>query len=527
VSVGLLRHDIEHREAFQVKEHRREWLRGKAKKVARRLKAVEGGRPARGGGPEFAARRIRYETSDRVEAIPCGGLGAVHQLVHHVGLAKALDTRLPILAVRRPYSESDHVLNIAYNVICGGHVLDDIEVRRNDTAFLDALGARTIPDPTTAGDFCRRFDAQQVETLMDVVNDVRVGVWQRQDQSFFTQTARIDADGSIVETHGERKEGMGLSYNGIWGYHPLLVSLANTGEPLYIANRSGNRPSQEGAPAYFDRAVELCRRAGFSDVLLRGDTAFSQSVHFDRWTNDGVRFVFGYDAVPQLVDTAETLTNEEYRELVRKADDALDECQRRAKQPRVKEEIVREKEYLNLRLVKEEIAEFTHQPSKAKRVYRMVVLCKTIVEERGQRSLGQRERYHFYVTNDLTMSAEDVIREANDRCNQENILAQLKGGVRALRAPLNTLNANWAYMVIASIAWSLKAWCALMTPVSPRWRERHLADRHAVLRMEFRSFVNRLILVPAQILRTGRTLVYRLLAWRPDLPVLFRLHDAL
>jgi hypothetical protein len=486
-----------------------------------------GGRAPRGAGPEFAPGAARYDVSDRVRAIPYGGLGAVHQLAREVGLVRQLDARLPILMKRRPYSESDHILNIAFNVLCGGTVLDDIEVRRNDAAFLDAVGARTIPDPTTAGDFCRRFDTDQIETLMDVVNDVRVGVWQRQEASFFGQTAKIDADGSIVETHGESKEGMGLSYNGTWGYHPLLVSLANTGEPLYIVNRSGNRPSQEGAPAYFDRAVEMCRRAGFKDVLLRGDTAFSQTLHFDRWTKDGIRFVFGYDAVSQLVETAETLTQEEYSELVRKADDALDERQRRAKQPRVKETIVREKGYLNLRLVKEEIAEFTHQPSKAKGVYRMVVLCKTILEERGQRSLGQRERYHFYVTNDFTMSAEDVVREANDRCNQENVLAQLKSGVRALRAPLNTLNANWAYMVIASIAWSLKAWFALMLPISPRWRAQHEAERERVLRMEFRSFVNRLILVPAQILRTGRTLVFRLLAWRPDLPVLFRLLDAL
>ncbi|MBK6520206.1 MAG: hypothetical protein IPG04_40275 [Polyangiaceae bacterium] len=92
--------------------------------------------------------------------------------------------------------------------------------------------------------------------------------------------------------------------------------------------------SQEGAPAYFDRAVEMCRRAGFKDVLLRGDTAFCTTLHFDRWTKDGIRFVFGYDAVSQLVETAETLTQEEYSELVRKADDALDERQRRAKQPR-------------------------------------------------------------------------------------------------------------------------------------------------------------------------------------------------
>lgn len=508
-----------------MKQSRQKWLRNKAKKISRRLKAAKGGRPPRPHGIELSAKTIRYETADRVDAIPCGGIGAIHQLAHRVGLVRALDTRLPILMVRRPYSEADHVLTIAYNLICGGHVLDDIEVRRNDAAFLDALGARTIPDPTTAGDFCRRFCAEHVDKLMNIINDVRVGVWRRQSAAFFEQTAKIDADGSIVETHGGCKQGMGLAYNGIWGYHPLLVSLANTGEPLFIVNRSGNRPSQEGAPSYFDRAIELCRRAGFQDVLLRGDTAFSQTANFDRWTEAGVRFVFGFDAAPILVETADTLTNEEYRDLERKAKAAIENV--RAKQPRVKEAIVTEKEYLNLRLVREEIAEFTHQPSRAKRVYRMVVVCKSIVEERGQRLLDEKQRYFFYVTNDLEMTAEEVVREANERCNQENVIEQLKNGVRALHAPLNTLEANWAYMVIASLAWSLKAWAALCLPVAPRWQKRHAEDRERVLRMDFRSFVQRLILVPAQILRTGRTLVYRLLAWRPDLPILFRLLDAL
>src|SRR5262245_7703531 len=170
----------------------------------------------------------------------------MHQLAVRVGLIDALDTRLPILKCRRPYSEADHVMNIAYNVLCGGHVLDDIEVRRNDAAFLDALGARTIPDPTTAGDFCRRFDVSRIQTLMEIVNDVRVGIWRQQPAAFFEETARIDADGSIVETNGECKQGMDVSYKGIWGYHPLVVTLANTGEPLFVVNRGGNRPSHEG-----------------------------------------------------------------------------------------------------------------------------------------------------------------------------------------------------------------------------------------------------------------------------------------
>jgi hypothetical protein len=264
-------------------------------------------------------------------------------------------------------------------------------------------------------------------------------------------------------------------------------------------------------------------------VLLRGDTDFSQTAYLDGWHDDGVRFVFGYDASKPMIGRAEDIEGNEYRELVRGADEAFKDRahKQRAKPPWVKEQVIRERGYLNLCLAREDLAEFEHRPNKASRPYRIVVLRKTIVEERGQLCLGQNYRYFFYVTNDRAMTLEQVVAEANGRCNQENLLAQLKSGVRALHAPLNTLNANWAYMAIVAIAWSLKAWFALTIPITPQWRSRHTADRERVLRMEFRSFVQRFILVPTQILRTGRQLIYRLLAWRPELPIFFRLLDAL
>lgn len=504
----------------------RRLLREGKRKITNRLEPLMGGaEPREDRDTEFTQGRPEYQLAGRTQAISCGGIGAIHQLAQVVGLTGALDARLDIIQRPKPYRDSDHVLNIAYNLLCGGGTLQDIEHRRNDATFLDALDARAIPDPTTAGDFCRRFDAPAIWRLLDIINDVRVGVWQQQGEEFLAQTARIDVDGTLVPTTGECKEGMGLSYKGIWGYHPLVVTLANTREPLFIVNRSGNRPSHEGAPEVLNETIDVCRRAGFEDILLRGDTDFSMTASLDIWTDAGVRFVFGYDANRSFVEQAENLPESDYCRLVREADWHF--TNQRAKQPRVKEEIVVENGYRNLRLVSEDIAEFEHRPSKAKQPYRIVVLRKRIIEERGQKCLGTAYRYFFYVTNDHNLTAEQVVAEANDRCDQENIIGELKNAVRALHAPVNTLDANWAYMVIASLAWTFKAWFALHLPTTPRWRERHEQERQLVLRMSFRTFLHELILVPAQILRTGRRIVFRVLAWRSRLALLFRLHHAL
>jgi Transposase DDE domain group 1 len=475
----------------------------------------------------LTASNIHYETSGRVRGINHGGIGALHTLARQLGLIDAIDRRLHVLLIHLPYHESDHVLNLAYNPLCGGTCLQDLELLRNDENYLNALGARRIPDPTTAGDFCRRFTRAHIYTLLDVINDTRLKVWAKQPRAFF-ERATIDMDGSLVETTGACKQGMDIAYDGTWGYHPLVLSLANTGEVLGLVNRSGNRPSHEGAAAEVDRALAVCFRGGFLQVLLRGDTDFSQTEHLDRWDADPrVRFLFGYEAAPNLKAMAEDLPPSAWRPLQRPARYQVRTRPRR-RRDKVKEAIVVARGFENVRLCGEEVAAFDYRPTACKKSYRMVVVRKNLTREKGELRLFDEVRYFFYITNDRVRTASDVVFTANDRCDQENLLAQLHGGVRALKAPTDTLESNWAYMVMTALAWNLKAWWALTLPERPgRWQEKHGEDKQWVLGLEFKGFVNAFVRLPCQVIRTAGKLVYRLLGWNPRLAIFFRLTDAL
>jgi len=492
------------------------------RRIRRRLKRAVRPNESR---PTLRAKNIRYETGGRMRGMCYGGIGAVHQVTRKSGLVRRLDEQVEVLKLHKPYFESDHILNIAYNQLCGGQVIEDIEVRRNDEVYLDALGAESIPDPTTAGDFCRRFGGVEIEGLQEAINQSRVEVWQRQGEGFFEQTARIDADGTIVATEGECKAGMDVSYKGVWGYHPLVVSLANTQEPLYILNRSGNRPSHEGAAEYLDKAIELCGGAGFQKILLRGDTDFSLTAHFDRWDEQGVKFVFGFDATRRMKAWAEGIEEDEYQELVRRAERQI-KTEPRQRPENVKARIVRERGFENIRLNAEDVAEFAYCPRACNREYRVVVVRKNLTVEKGKEALFDEVRYFFYISNERQMSAAEIVREGCQRCDQENLIEQLKNGVRSLHAPVNSLHANWAYMIMAALAWSLKAWMGMMLPVQPRWRDKHLQEKHRILRMEFRTFVQTFILMPCQIMRTARRIVYRLLSWNPHQYLFLRLAEA-
>jgi hypothetical protein len=295
---------------------------------------------------------------------------------------------------------------------------------------------------------------------------------------------------------------------------------------LFLVNRSGNRPSSEGAENVLDKAIELCRRAGFSKILLRGDTDFYMSRSFNRWTDEHVRFVFGVDCTQIMQDWARSQPESLYQQLVREVERTVRTAPRRRPE-NIKEQIVKQRGYKNLRLDSEEIVDFEYTPTTCRKSYRVIALRKNITVEKGELALFDEIRYHFYITNDREMSAAQVVFESNQRCNQENLIEQLKNGARALHAPVNTLNSNWAYMVSASIAWSLKAWAALLLRVSPRWKAKQHREQLLILRMDFRGFINQFIRIPAQIIQTGRRVIFRLIGFSPQMHLLFRMLDSI
>lgn len=469
---------------------------------------------------------VKYELSEKQQAVACGGLGMITQVVRQLGLRRHINSLAPVFKLYAPYDETDHILNIAFNLLAGGTCLEHLELRRNDEAYLNALGVSRIPDPTTAGDFCRRFSEDQIVSVMAAINCARQEVWKQQPDSFF-DCATIEADGHMVETGGEKKKGIGINYKGQWGYHPLIVSLAETKELLYLCNRSGNRPSHENAACYLDLAINDCRQAGFRKICLRGDTDFSQTEYLDGWHEDGVEFIFGYDAAPNLVAIAENLGKSRWKKLDRSS--PLSDKPRR-KRPNYKEQVVQQNQYKNLKLASESYAEFDYQPTACSRSYRMVVVRKQIECSRGQQRLfeGDEVRYFFYITNadGDELPARQVIASANQRCDQENTIAQLVA-CHALAAPLDNLQSNWAYMVFASLAWTLKQWSGMLVrvagPESHRNKQKQVRKR--VIRMEFATFLNSLMLIPAQVIRSARQAVFRVLTYRPSVDCLLMLHD--
>ena len=269
----------------------------------------------------------------------------------------------------------------------------------------------------------------------------------------------------------------------------------------------------------------MCRRAGFKKITARGDTAFTQTKELDRWDEDGVTFTFGYGVGAGVKKRIESIPDSNWEELVRTPRAERPNAKKRTLPENVKQRIVTELGYKDLRIKSEQVAEYEFVPNRAKKPYRIVVNRKEIEAYEGETRLFAEYRYFAYITNDRTLSKAEVVKLANKRCAQEKLIGTLKSEVRSLRAPVDNLMSNWAFMTMATLAWTLKAWTALLLPCGGRWAEKHMEDRRRVLSMGFRGFVEKMIRIPVQVIVTARQVRVRLLAWNSMQRIFLRWAD--
>jgi hypothetical protein len=508
------------KEAFPVKKISRKQSRRNIEKRKNEVSSrhKQAGHWKQQAKPMLGTGKFHFEIGSKIDAMSFGGIAPVHRLLNKIGLVSGINKNLHLLKFHLPYHESDHVLNIAYNVLCGGTRLEDIELLRHDPAYMKALGADLIPDPTTAGDFTRRFSEADVEILMDIINSVRPHLWAGRGADLLGPITYLDVDGTIAPTFGEYKAGMDISYKGIWGYAPLIVSIANTKEVLYVVNRSGNAPSHQGSAEWIDKAVDLLLPYS-PRICLRGDTDFSLTGHFDSWA-EKADFIFGMDNSSPLRSQAESLQEDQWSRLQRKPKYLRKTGKRRERnQQNEKERIVKEREFYNLHLDFEDVAEFEYKPGKCSRPYRVIALRKNISKMKGEAVLYEEIRYFFYITTRTDLTPAEVVYCANQRCDQENVIEQLKNGVNAMRLPVYDLVSNWAYMVMATLAWNIKSWVAMMM--------HRICDREFYIRMEFRRFINNLILIPCQVIQRARGITVRIIGYRPSLDRLFSIYNTI
>ncbi len=450
--------------------------------------------------PVFRTRRLRVEIDRGSRATPYGGLALAHQLVQGLGLPQAIDQGVRLLKIYLPYHESDHLLTHAYNLFAGGTCIEDIVSLQDSEAFRDLVGAFRVPDPTTAGDFLRRFDATTLGFLQHVFDDTHEKVWAALPRAK-RRVATVDLDSTIKPVYGECKEGADFSYTGKWSYHPLLISVAETNECLRLINRSGNRPSAEGSGEALDECLGRLTRH-FRKVRVRGDTAFGgqETVRVcDVYKN--VEFAFGLNATANLVQMAENLSPRAFRPFrsnVPAGGPARKSRARRRHRRRTRRLRARARGYRTLRTVRQWVGEFRYRPTWADRDYRVVVRRQLVETSQGQEALFERYVYRFFLTDIEDMTPAELVRFAYGRCAQENTIEQLKNGIGAMAMPTGELVANAAFLMAGQLAWNLRAWLSL------------LALPKESLHWEWKRFRHAFVYVAARVVHQARRVRVRI-----------------
>lgn len=453
--------------------------------------------------PVIRNRQVRVAIQERGEVTPYGGLALAHDLAMRLGIDRDINASMYLLKLKLPYFESDHLLTHAYNQYVGGTCIEDIAHLQHSDAVKHLTGACRIPDPSTAGDFLRRFNRSNLRAFQQVIDHAREKVW-RQMPNARKHVATIDMDSTIKPVYGDCKQGADFSYTGKWSYHPLLLTLAETRELLRTLNRPGNAGSADGATEALKEVLPMVQRH-FDRVYVRGDSAFYQKAIIAECVRRHAGFALVMDSYAGLIEMAENLPESAWKPFsahaARKVAATDPRRKTRRKRERVRARKACERNYKTLGTIEQWAAEFNYTiPGGLKTfgldgsTFRVVVKRQLVETRQGQQLLYTDYVYRFIITNipRREMDAAELLCFAYGRCDQENIIEQAKNGIAALRMPTGELLANTAFLMAGQLAWCLRAWLSL------------LALPKETTRWEWKWFRQAFVYVAARITQSGR-----------------------
>jgi hypothetical protein len=460
--------------------------------------------------------KLHVDDSAPDHLTPYGGLALLTALLKRIGAAKEIDTRLSLLKVHRPYMESDHVLAHAANLFVGGECIEDMASLQGSEAARRLFGAVRLPDPTTGGDFLRRFDGNALHALDAAIDAMHARVWRQTYGKKKREVAVVDMDSTVREVYGRQKEGADFSYKGSWSYHPLLLSLADTNECLRMINRPGNAAAASGTKEALAEVLPLLG-THFERVVVRGDSAFYDADLMNFCDENDVGFAFVAPMMANLISLAEALPNEAWKPFRQRQDRDSSAKPQRERRPDLRRQTALRRKKMDLDLVEQWCAEFEYTPARANRAFRLLVRKQRIIETNTQGELFERYRYRFAITNISGTSTHEAIDQTYLRCDQENVIEQFKNGLGGLWMPTGELHSNAAFLICARLAFNAKSWLAM------------LALPAECIRWEWKRFRFAFVYLAAAVVRHARAMTVRLSRshrfWRETLAAFDRLRQ--
>jgi len=455
-------------------------------------------RSSGGGGREMRHPKlaVSVESSD---VTAYGGLALAARLSATLKLPQAIDRDIKLFKRHSPFHESDHVLTHVYNLFVGGDNIEDIADLQHSEAVCRMLGAGRLPDPTTAGDFLRRFSQEDIDALDRVTDQMHLATWKRRYGRKKQALGIVDIDSHVHHVYGNQKEGADFTYKGGFGYHPLVLSLAGSQECLRLVNRPGNIASADGAAEQL-QGVAWLLKTRFRKVLVRGDSAFARQDLYEACERNGFDFAFVSPVQKNFEALADSIPQGRWRVFDPHATKtrAIDAADRRLRRGNLRRAKARERGKYDMKLEKQWMAEIPYTPARSGNTYRLIIR-RQLIEESFQGRFFEVWRYRYAITNlPGSVTTAEVLRLTYQRCDQENIVEQLQSGVAAMRMPTGTLLANAALLACARIAHNFKAWLAM------------LALPEEVMRWEWKRFRKAFVFLAARVVLNARQTLVRI-----------------